>query len=239
MRRKIRLLTKSCCDSLLEFQSDIDKRKRYDEAVFPEESLEFLSYSSKFELDTDLVLNPQPSEDVNSSIEIFSQLSNLDRVQANDRRLWVALTHGQFYSYTKQRWNYTAGYSNDAIIRRFHFEGSSLEARMRNSISRLWWGARITYDVDREDPFELTRVLWSKQDLIQNVVERSYGTYENVVKGILETYIENPSLTEGELRSLYTGLNAIGGVKVLSYLEVSEVKDAIRSVANYNTITLA
>lgn len=237
MKRKIRLLTKSCCDSLLEFQNDEVKRNRYNEVVFPEESLEFLSFSSKFELDEELLLDPRPSEDVNSSIAIFSELKNLDRVQANDRRLWVALTHGQFYSYTKERWK-KEDYSVKAITRRFHFEGSSLEARMRNSISRLWWGARITYDANREDPFELTRVLWSKQDLIQNVVERSYGTYENVVKGILETYIENPSLTESELRSLYTGLNAIGGVKVLSYLEVSEVKDAIRSVANYNTIPL-
>jgi uncharacterized protein DUF6339 len=236
---EIELLTNNCCDQLLQFQSDPKIRGRYDAATYPEEFIENVNFSTKYKLDEYLELSPKPENDVESSIAIFNQLSGLDRVQANDRRLWVSLTHGKFFSYTKNRWNYNKEYSDEAILRRFHFEGSSLETRMRNSISRLWWAARITYDENRKDPFELTRILWSKQDLIQNVVERSYGTYENVVKGILETYKDNPGLSESELRSLYTGMNSIGGVKVLSFLNVSEVKHELKKIAEYKEISLS
>lgn len=238
MKQEINLLTNSCCDNLLQFQSEHSIRERYNLCEFPEDHLEKMKFATKYGIDENIVLSPRPENDVDSSIALFSELKDLDRVQANDRRLWVALTHGRFYKYTKERWGYNEAYSKKALIRRFHFEGSSLEARMRNSISRLWWAAKITYDENRDDPFELTKLLWSKQDLIQNVVERSYGTYENVVRGILEIYKSNSQLSERELRYLYTGLNAIGGVKILSFLTVDEIKAELKNIANYKNITL-
>jgi len=238
MKQEIKLLTNNCCDNLLQFQSEPLIRKRYNLEEYPKDVLEEMKFPTKIGIDGDLQLSTKPENDVDSSIAIFRELKNLDRVQANDRRLWVALTHGRFYKYTKERWGYTEDYSNDAILRRFHFEGASLEARMRNSISRLWWAARITYDEDRDDPFELTRVLWSKQQIQQALVERSYGTYENVVKGFLEVFLENPSLADSEIKFLARGLNAIGGVKVLSFLSIDEVKKEIGLIAKYKHIKL-
>ncbi len=238
MKQEIKLLTNNCCDNLLQFQTEPSIRERYNSHKYPEDYLEKMDFSTKYGIDEDIILSPKPEHDVESSIAIFTELKDLDRVQANDRRLWVSLTHGRFYHYTKERWAYNKDYSRNALIRRFHFEGSSLEARMRNSISRLWWAAKITYDENLNDAFELTKLLWSKQDLIQNVVERSYGTYENVVRGILEIYKENSQLSESELRHLYTGLNAIGGVKILSFLTVNEIKAEIKNIANYKNITL-
>lgn len=238
MKKNIKLLTSTCCDRLLLFQTDSKKRKFYDLDIFPKDQLEELNMPSKCFIDDQLVLSPESKDDINSSISIFSELKDLDRVEANDRRLWVALTHGQFYEYTKERWVKQEKYSNEAILRRFHFEGASLEARMRNSISRLWWTAKITYEEGREDPFELTKLLWGKQDLMQNLVERSYGTYDNVIKGFLEIFKTNSQLNDDELRSLYTGLNAIGGVKLLPLLSIDDVKNEIERVANYKNIKL-
>ena len=201
----IRLLKQDCCEQLLQFQGDEMLRAHYNLESFPENLLEFLPLSSKISLEG-LTLSPEPDDDLQSSIDIFERLKSLDRVQANDRRLWVSLTHDVFFTYSQSRWKINDETSNEVILRRFHFEGSSLETRMRNSISRLWWAAKITYDENRVDPYELTRVLWSKQDLIQNIVERSYGTYPNVVKALLEVFKGNPQLKEQELRFLYTGL---------------------------------
>ena len=224
---------------MLTFQSDENLRSFYDADDFPQDYLDELSLPTNYIVEEDLKLSPQSENDGDSSIKVFQQLKNLDRVQANDRRLWVGLTHGRFFRYTKERWiRKGQPYSNSAILRRFHFEGSSLEARMRNSIARLWWAAKITYDESRDDPFELTRVLWEKQDIIQNLVERSYGTYENIIIQFLETYNLNKHLTEKELRILYTGLNAIGGVKILSALSKDEVSLEMSRIAKYSGIRL-
>lgn len=239
MKQSINLLTRQCCVDLLGFPNDPSLRRCYDQAFFPEERLSWLAMSTGYKMDDDLVLSPNPEDDVQSSIAIFSAFKDLDRVQANDKRLWVGLTHGPFFSYTRERWMRGETYSDEAILRRFHFEGASLEARTRNSIARLWWAAKLSYDAGREDPFELTRLLWSKQDLIQNLVERSYGTYENVLIAFLEVYKANQNLTENELRQLYTGLNAIGGVKVLPLLTRQEVCEELGRVAAYSGIVLA
>lgn len=238
MKQNIKLLSEACCDRLLRFQTDKEIKKLYSLDNFPLENLETINFITNYYIDDDLEISPKPEDDVNSSIAIFTQLKNLDLVQGNDRRLWVALTHGRFYIYTKERWKKSVGSSDKEILRRFHFEGASLEARMRNSISRLWWASRITYDENRDDPFELTRLLWMKQDLIQNLVERMYGTYDNVVKGVLEMYKNNKQLSEDELRALYTGLNAIGGVKVLPILSKEEVQIELRRIAEFKGIDL-
>lgn len=237
MKQKVKLLTNAACDRLLTFQTEEKLRAYYGADNFPKELLVELNFTTPWSIDDTLELSPKPEDDVESSIKIFEELKQLDRVQANDRRLWVGLTHGRFFEYTKARW-VKEEYSDNAILRRFHFEGSSLEARMRNGISRLWWAAKITYDESREDPFELTRLLWEKQDIIQNIVERSYGTYENVVQQFLETYKRNKQLSEKELRIMYTGLNAIGGVKVLSALSKEEVDHELIRVAKYSGIRL-
>jgi len=237
MKVEIKILTNSCCDNLLKFSKDESIKERYGLSNYPKECLLELKTPTKYFIDEDLVLSPKAEDDLENSISIFKQLKNLDRVQANDRRLWVALTHGRFFRYTKERWN-PSKYSNDAILRRFHYEGSGLETRMRNSISRLWWAAKVTYDNNRTDPFELTKLLWSKQDLIQNILERSFGTNRNVVIGILETYRDNPGISEDNLRVLYTGLNAVGGVKILSFLTVDEIKSELARIALFNNINL-
>ena len=49
----------------------------------------------------------------------------------------------------------------------------------------------------------------------------------------------NPQLKEGELRKLYTGLNAIGGVKVLALLSIQEVIMELTNIAEYHNIELS
>jgi hypothetical protein len=235
---KIKLLKRSCCDELLSFKNNSSIKEKYNLKKYPDKDLGYIDIPSSIEISEDLELSPSPQDDLESSIKIFEAFKKLDRVQANDRRLWVALTHDKFFTYTQERWQITSESSDQVILRRFHFEGSSLEARMRNSISRLWWAAKITYDENREDPYELTRVLWSKQQLQQSVVERSYGTYSTVVRGILETYLNNNHLSDFHIKLLAKGLNAIGGVKLLANFTTQEVKENLETVAKFNNISL-
>jgi len=234
----MKIFTDNCCESLLHFTSDKELRKNYSQPVFDSNYFEFVKQENPLIISNDLVLDPKVDSDLENSIKIFDLFNGLDLVQANDRRLWVTLTHTTFFNYSRQRW-FKDGHSDKQIMRRFHFEGASLEARMRNSISRLWWAAKITYDSTRNDPYELTKLLWSKQDIYQNLVERSYGTYDSVVKGFLEFYSEHGTLKEDQVRKLFTALNSIGGVKVLSVHSKNEIKDILHDLTSFYNFKLA
>lgn len=234
----MKIFTDSCCDSLLLFTSDKELRKNYSQPSFDPLYFNYLNQELQLTIPDDFELNSNAESDLENSIKIFELFKSLDLIQANDRRFWVTLTHTRFFDYSSRRW-FSEALSDKQILRRYHFEGVSLEARMRNSISRLWWAARITYDSSKTDPYELTRLLWSKQDIYQNLVERSYGTYESVVKGFLEFYSENLNLKEDQLRRLFTALNSIGGVKILSVHSKEEIKEILKNLSTFYNFKIA
>jgi hypothetical protein len=234
----MKVFTDKCCELLLSYTRDNELKKNYSATVFSEKYFEFLKQENPIAIPDDFKLEPKSESDLENSIKIFEIFNSLDLVQANDRRLWVTLTHTIFFDYCRKRW-FNDVLTDKQILRRFHFEGISLEARMRNSISRLWWGAKITYDSSKKDPYELTRLLWTKQDIYQGLVERSYGTYEPVVKGFLEFYSENQDLKESQIRKLFTALNSIGGVKVLSAHSTDEIKTILSQLISYFNFKLA
>lgn len=235
MKQNIKIITQRCCEDLLTFQTNDELREKYKQLNYDSSNLDFLKIQTRYSIDNDLVLGVAAKDDCQNSIEIFKQLSNLDRVQANDKRLWVSLTHTRFYNYTWQRWDISSDKtSDDKIIDRLHFEGTGIDSRMGNSISRLWWTARVTYDINnRNDEFELTRLIWKRQDVWMGLMERSFSTYPNIMQGFLEFYKSNEQLKEDELRIVLRGLNAIGGVKVLPMLSKNEVIDEIKRIADY------
>lgn len=237
MKHNIKILTQKCCEDLLTFQTNDELREKYHHLNYDPSMLEFLKTQTRYSIDDDLELGVTVKDDCQNSIQIFKQLNNLDRVQANDKRLWVSLTHTVFYNYAWQRWDIgSEETSDDKIKDRLHFEGSGIDSRMGNSISRLWWTAKVTYDSKRNDEFELTRLIWEKQDVWMGLMERSFSTYPNIVQAFLEFYGLNKSLKENELRAILRGINAIGGVKMLPLLTKQDVLDEIKRIADFNLV---
>lgn len=236
MRQNIKILTQNCCEDLLTFSSRPELRAKYNHQKYDGNNLELVKIPTKYFIDDTIVLGIAPKDDCQSSITIFKELMNLDKVQANDKRLWSCLTHTVFFDYTRKRWNVNSDSSDDTIVSRFHFEGAGIEARMRNAISRLWWTGKITYDPNRDDPYELTKLIWEKQDIHVALMERSFGTYPNFVHNFLDFYKSNKHLSEDEIRMILRGVNSIGGVKALPLLNGEEVILEIKRVADYGKI---
>lgn len=234
----IKLFTNSTCDELLNYKINPNLRKLYNADSFNYDGIKYLSDSIRIDLEhNDVILGTKPSDDMENSIKIFSCLKNLDLVQANDRRLWVTLNHTVFYNYAKTRWAISELSSNEVIKDRFHFEGSGLRARNQNSIARLWWGAKITYDESRADPFELTKLLWERQDFYQNLIDRKLSTYSCILKGFIEFYSLNKQIDlKFEMRKLIKGINAYGGVRLLPLLGENEVKEQIFKLCKFYNI---
>ena len=221
---EIKLLTSDGCKELLDFKQNESRRKEYFLPNFNAARFKYLKAPSGISLPSEFELIPGPDSklDCENSIAIFTALKGLDRIQASDKRLWVSLTHDLFFEYSKSRWIKNESYSEGAIVTRFHFEGNGLNTRMRNSIARLWWGAKLTYDDKLEDPFGLTREFWRSQDVLQGLMERRLGLYPHLLRSILE-FQRNQKLKDEDMRLLFKSVNAIGGVKSLAFLKHHEV----------------
>lgn len=232
---ELQLFDEYTCDRLLCYRTDVSLRRLYDYDEFKYGEVSYILHKLTVSLEgLPESFGTRPSDDLDNSIRLFSALKNLDLTQANDRRLWVTLTHTLFYDYTRKRWNITSTSSDSVIKDRLHFEGSGLRTRNQNSVARLWWAARITYDETRNDPFELTKLLWEKQDFYQNLIDRKFSTYPNVLLAFLEFYSSNRGIDQKlEMRRLFKGINALGGVRVLPSLSTAEVKEHIYRLCQF------
>ena len=167
----------------------------------------------------ELVLSPDPKEDFVNSVKIYEWLGALSISDANDPRFWTTLTHVNYEKYTKVRWKIDKKSTNETIKQRYFYFGGSLQARLRNSISRLWWIAKLTVREDLEDKYIYTRVVWASQDLMQNLFERALGTYPSVRFGLLNFYVQRNEVYDSkQFRIFYKEINAMGAMNPLGLL---------------------
>lgn len=161
-----------------------------------------------------------PANDAENAKRIYRWLNGLTPILAMDERLWAYLTHCMFAQYMSVRWPVdTPG----AVHRRYLLEGPSFAALSRNGISRLWWAAHLTVDEARENPFELTEVLFLRQDIQVSLLERSLGKCKTVRAGVLEFLGANRGWLADDsfgrrIQVLIRELNLLGGVAILDAL---------------------
>ena len=144
--------------------------------------------------------NGEHKSDAEASQLIYQWLSSLTPVQASDERLWILLTHRVFSRYVHKRWGSSLEGSTrpeDRVLDRWFFRGAGVATFVRNGLSRLWWFGYLTHDKSRANPFELTDVLLSLQDIQVAFLERSLGRCRPLLKVVLETVKKH----EAELRN--------------------------------------
>ncbi|WP_141504380.1 DUF6339 family protein [Paenibacillus luteus] len=174
--------------------------------------------------------------DLENTKRLFTAFKELTISQAIDERLWAYLTHKVFWNYMSKRWSvdtYLEKEDPSSVIReRYFFMANKDRALTRNGISRLWWYGYISYDETRDDPFELTKMLLSKLDITQNVIERSFSRNRIITKSILsflvnieKSDVQDP--TRNEFRELMKYLNQLGGVTVLDSYSQEELEQLL------------
>ena len=161
----------------------------------------------------ELLLDGGAKDDVENAIRIHDWLKGLSRAEANDPRLWVTLTHREFFHYVRERWSITRETSSASIISRFFFSGSGIQARTRNAISRLWWLAELTYEPGVEDPYALLKLTLSHQDMQLNLYERRFVMVEPLRRLIPRFYSDADGNArfknhKNDFRHIYKGLTA-------------------------------
>lgn len=124
------------------------------------------------------------ASDADNAIAIHRYLGGLTELQASDRRLWVYLTHAEFFNYCRLRFPFRSS-TNDVnnVIDHWFFGKGKLR---RNAISRLWWAAHLTYApwkeceelrrFQKDDEYFYTRFILKNQDIYQGIIERDFGS---------------------------------------------------------------
>jgi hypothetical protein len=200
-------------------------------ALFTEDELVLDMLGIDDSIAPDLVSSSDPKDDFENSVKIYEWLGALSISDANDPRFWTTLTHVNYEKYSKVRWKIDKKSTNKTIKQRYFYFGGSLQARLRNSISRLWWIAKLTVREDLEDKYIYTRVVWASQDLMQNLFERALGTYPSVRFGILNFFYQRKNLYDSkQFRIFYKEINALGALSPLGLLSENEILDFLYKI---------
>ena len=175
-------------------------------------------------------------KDLENTKIVYSDLKELTPQQAQDHRLWVYMTHVVYWDYMQKRWPVTA---DSVVKRRYFFEGATKDALVRNGIARLWWFGYLTYDENRDDPFELTPVLLQNQDIQTALLERSFGRNRVLLMSILDFIKSNQSrFNSGEgmsknVQKLGVNINLHGGLAMLDCMEAEQIASVLENSATF------
>lgn len=219
--------------SLDKLKSDIsDNAERYSsespwlEEYFEGESWALTSKIVTSEITLKKSVSPRKHYDAENAINIHKAL-DLTITQAIDERLWAYLTHVTFWDYMKNRWNVSKLENPKDVIKERYFFGGGDRRFTRNGIARLWWAAQITKDENRTDPYELTKILFTTQDIAQNLLERNFSRNTELSKSILSVLSKmDPAIYKNvnRYRDLMKYFNSLGGVTILDSLNEADIK---------------
>ena len=170
-------------------------------------------------------------DSVENAIKLFEAYNSLTPEDASDERFWAYLTHTDFFDYMKKRTDIFAQKEEKRgkyILDHWFVDPVSPASLMNNDISRLWWVVFLTKTNDIEDPYILTREVFSMLDYTTHLLPGTQGRNEKIRFAVLEFVIENPELfsknKEAKVRLIMPKLNLKGGYSVLSSLDSSQIK---------------
>jgi hypothetical protein len=161
--------------------------------------------------------------------------SNVDTTLPKSAKLELRLTHVELWHYMRKRWpveKYLPDRSKAEryILSRYFVAQRQSRALLRNGAVRLWWTAKVTFDPQRKNPYELTEVLLSSLDIAQQLLERNLGRILSLNRTFLDYLLRHKKecLDNGDksrvlVRRLAKALNFQGGVCVLDCMSNQQI----------------
>ena len=167
---------------------------------------------------------PTTDGDFKSAVALYEAYKDLSPLQAIDSQLWESLSLTDLFPYMQKRWSLKECKDEkelkSSILNHFTIKAHGL---MRQGLGGLWWLVHLTYDPDRENPYELTEILFKNYTL--RTVRFGVGRviqHKEAALGILQ-YIKDhedeiPSM-ENVANGLASYFNKLGAIKQLTYMD--------------------
>lgn len=188
--------------------------------------------------------NNENNYDLENTKQIYRSLKSLKPYQATEERIWAYLSHKKCWEYMRKRWpaeNYLDGKDikfRRNIHKRYFLSSKSKRALLRNGISRLWWFGYITYQEGENNPFRLTEIMLSKQDIAANITERNFSNNPKITKSLLTVLKNRENIglklpNRKVIREICKYLSHLGGVSLIDSLSRNELEGKIEDRINY------
>lgn len=183
--------------------------------------------------DYQLILGDKSTDAENARILYSAYKDKINPIQATDVRFWAYLSHVVHWDYMRKRWPIEVPDELDdkeknTIISRIksrYFGSSATKAFVRQGLSRLYWGAYLTYDETNEDPFEYTDYIFSDQDLYSSLVERSYSRNKVMLLAILKELKEYDTIGREDRRKYLVMINQSGAITAFDAFDQKQAEE--------------
>ncbi|MDD6794466.1 MAG: DUF6339 family protein [Clostridiaceae bacterium] len=237
---KLYFLKQECLDTLkknishnINHYSEKDNKWIYEYLDDEKPFLEFKHEVNDFKLKID-GFDSVGTMDLENSKILYSNLKVISDSAAVDERLWAGLTHSLFYNFVQERWKKDAENMKHAnYIKSRYFYSEKSKGVFRNTLSKLWWIGRLTYDENRKDPYELTNVL-ANGDMATRVNDMFTSNFSRNPKNghaflsAIKEFEDNGTKINGYVyRKTVQYMNAYGGITLIDYLSEDEIKDVV------------
>jgi len=166
--------------------------------------------------------------ELEAAIIVFEAYKDLPLVIAASESFWAYLTHTTCFKYAKKRWSEveSENVKPEYIVDHWFLSSKGI---LRNAVASLWWGVHNSVDENREDRYELTRILFNNYSFRTNTFGRGLLIrHREAMIGILDFIKDNPEvLSNMELRGRFISLyfNRLGAVRQLAYLDRTFFRD--------------
>ncbi|HLL30671.1 MAG TPA: DUF6339 family protein [Allosphingosinicella sp.] len=176
--------------------------------------------------------------DVANARIIHSAFSSVTPYLARDERLWAFYTHTTGLEYARKRWPIP---TDEAVaakhIRQHFFAKDKRQVERDNALSRLWWVSHLCGRVDGLSLEDALAAFLFKTDVRANLIERptsaqTVTVFSAVINKLHQSYKGDQALFErARFRALMRGINAVGGYRLLEFLETQEVEALVTELA--------
>ena len=158
---------------------------------------------------------------------LHKALSGLNETQASNEALWIGLALTDGYEYLQKRW----GAEGTRFKYRWNFYQKGKRGLIHHGLARLWWLTRMTYDQEREDPYELTYYAFHHQSYLMKLAYRNYSNSPRIVNAILSAFIDVEGqgnvITYEHTVELYKEVSLLGSVTLIDAFSVTELKEIV------------
>lgn len=182
------------------------------------------------------------NDDLVNSIALYENYKNLITPRlATDPRFWTALCHLTFSKYVTDRWQINAPVKSkkadpkdskkDKVQKRYFVTNGRSTLYYYNAIARLWWSGYLTYDAsNKNDPYHLTKILFSAQQVQKDLFDQPMSTNKDICKGILYALDRIQQKTGNAASDPFrkccdSYLNHYGAVTILDSLPVDKIEN--------------
>lgn len=164
-------------------------------------------------------------EDCVNAINIYEAFK-ITPLQATNKYMWTYLCHmdKDYRQYIQKRWR------GSKIEQRYFVTAEGEGLYYFNALSRLWWGAHLTYDHDSKDHYALTKILFSNQMVFRDFFGTLNRNNINRAKGVLLALKEFKEILEPReginqyFRMCNKILNQMAAVRKFDFLSDEEIK---------------